>query len=206
MKFHHAVFLDKDGTLIQDEPYNVDPTLMELTPGAAEGLRMFHDLGYRFIVVSNQSGVARGYFAESSLERVEWRLRELFADLRIPLDGFYYCPHHPQGIIPQYAITCDCRKPAPGMLLRAAREHAIDLKHSWLVGDILDDIEAGHRAGCRAVLIDYENATPDSPVRVPDYRVENLQQAAERILEENLRANGLQLKERPFFWKVRVGK
>ncbi|MBI5031687.1 MAG: HAD family hydrolase [Chloroflexi bacterium] len=206
MKMRHVIFLDKDGTLIEDKPYNVEPSSMRLISGAAEGLRMLHDLGYRFIVVSNQSGVARGYFSESALERVEWRLRELFANLRIPLDGFYYCPHHPHGVIPQYAITCDCRKPAPGMLFRAAREHSIDLRHSWLIGDIFDDIEAGHRAGCRSILIDCENATAETPVREPDYRVNNLQQAAKRILEENLRASGLRLTEKPSYGKVGVRK
>ena len=205
-RLHRAVFLDKDGTLIEDKSYNVNPADMHLTFGAADGLRMMHDLGYRLIVISNQSGVARGYFTEAALEQVEWRLRELLAEIRIPLDGFYYCPHHPDGVIAEYAVTCDCRKPAPGMLFRAAHEHSIDLKISWVIGDILDDVQAGKRAGCRAILIDHENETADTPERTPHYRVDNLQQAAERILEENLKEGGLRLAEKPFFGNVGVRK
>src|SRR5438045_9204215 len=109
-----AVFIDKDGTLIQDVPYNVDPERIELAPGAPLAAMMWSEAGYALGVVSNQSGVARGMFAEEALAAVEQRLRDLPADFDVPLTGFYYCPHHPQGFVPRYSTPCDCRKPEPG--------------------------------------------------------------------------------------------
>lgn len=178
-----AVFLDKDGTLIADVPYNVDPALIRFLPGTAGGLRALHAAGFQLIVVSNQSGVARGYFAEGALAAVEARLRDLFAEAGVPLAGFYYCPHHPDGTVPEYAVACICRKPSPGMIVRAAREHGIDRAASWFVGDILHDIEAGHRAGCRAILIDNGNETlwERSPERTPDALAADLTEAARLI-------------------------
>jgi len=111
---------------------------------------------------------------------VENRIRELLGPINVPLAGFYYCPHHPEGKIAQYSKTCDCRKPRPGLILRAARERDINLAQSWFIGDILDDIEAGHRAGCRTVLIDNGNETEwvRSPGHQPDWVVFDLVQAA----------------------------
>lgn len=178
-----AVFIDKDGTLVENAPYNVDPMRMRLLPGAAEGMQALHRAGYRVIVVSNQSGVARGFFAEQALAPVVVRLRELLRASGARLAGFYYCPHHPEGNIPRYATSCDCRKPAPGLILRAAREQRIELRHSWMIGDILDDIEAGRRAGCRTVLIDNGGETEWlwSPLRTPHHWAHDLAQAAQII-------------------------
>ncbi len=183
-----AVFLDKDGTLIEDVPYNVDPSLIQLTSGAIEGLQLIDAAGYQLIVITNQSGVARGYFLESALIAVEARVRQLLADAGIPLAGFYYCPHHPDGIVPEFAINCSCRKPEPGLLLRAANCHKIDLAQSWFIGDILNDVEAGRRAGCKTVLIDNGNETEWqlSPWRSPHYKVANLAQAASAIVAEDV--------------------
>ena len=175
-----AVFLDKDGTLIEDLPYNVDPDRIRLAPGAAEGLRLLHHAGYHLIVISNQSGVARGYFAEQALAAVAARLRGLLAAAGVPLAAVYYCPHHPDGAVPAYAVACDCRKPAPGLILRAAYDHSIDLARSWFIGDILHDIEAGRRAGCRTVLILNGNETEwdISPQRRPHHIAGDLATAA----------------------------
>lgn len=183
-----AVFLDKDGTLIKDVPYNVDPARMELLPGAVVGLRRLHAAGYRLLVVTNQSGVARGYFAEEALAAVRRRLGELFTGAGVPPPEFYYCPHHPNGIVARYAVTCPCRKPLPGLLHRAAEEHGLDLRRSWLVGDILDDIEAGHRAGCRTILLDngHETEWLWSPWRMPDYRTADLTESAAVIVAADL--------------------
>ncbi len=185
---NRAVFLDKDGTLIENLPYNVDPSRIYLAPEVGKALHLLHKSGYMLVVVTNQSGVARGMFAEEALEAVEQKLRSLLQEKAgVPLDGFYYCPHHPDGIIPEYAIECSCRKPEPGMLRKAARELDIDLKQSWMTGDILNDIEAGNRAGCRTVLIDNGNETEwetSSYDRQPDFIVTNLLEAAQAILTD----------------------
>jgi D-glycero-D-manno-heptose 1,7-bisphosphate phosphatase len=175
-----AVFLDKDGTLVQDVPYNVDPPRLRLMPGAAEGLRALHRAGYRLIVVSNQSGVARGYFAEEALAAVERRLRDVLAEAGVPLASFYYCPHHPEGTVARYARACSCRKPAPGLILTAAREQGVDLARSWFIGDIVDDVEAGRAAGCRTILLDngHETEWVLSPRRQPHYTAADLAEAA----------------------------
>ena len=183
---HSAVFLDKDGTLIDNVPYNVDPGRITLSQGAGEGVSQLSQAGFLPVVVSNQSGVARGLFTEKDLVGVEYRLRELLhtqggADLA----GFYYCPHHPAGTIKEYAMSCGCRKPQPGMIYRAARELDIDLRQSWLIGDILDDIEAGRRAGLQTILINNGNETEwivSSIYRQPHFIVSDLEQAARTIL------------------------
>ncbi len=179
-----AVFLDKDGTLVEDIPYNVDPQKIRLALGAVEGLSALHENGYALIVVSNQSGVARGLFPERALREVEHSLRRQLAAFGVPLAGFYYCPHHPDGSVDGYAVACRCRKPAPGMLRRAAAELGIDLSEAWMVGDILDDIEAGRRAGCRTVLIDNGNETEwrSGRLRQPHHRAADLAEAARLIL------------------------
>jgi histidinol-phosphate phosphatase family protein len=179
-----AVFLDKDGTLVEDVPYNVDPEKIRLGPGALEAARLLHEAGFRLVVVSNQSGVARGLFAESALQAVEERLRGLLAEAGVPLAGFYYCPHHPQGTVGAYSRVCVCRKPAPGLILRAAQELGIEVERSWLVGDILDDVEAGRRAGCRTVLLDtgHETQWLPGPLRQPDCQAADLPEAARLIL------------------------
>ena len=190
-----AVFLDKDGTLIDDVPYNVDPAKIRLATGAAEGLARLHAAGYALFVVSNQSGVARGLFPVSALDAVEDRLRRLVADAGAELAGVSFCPHHPEGTECRYARDCDCRKPAPGMILRKARERGVDLARSWMVGDILDDVEAGHRAGCRTVLIDNGNETEwiVTPERRPDHTAADLADAARRIMA----ADGFEFAEGP---------
>lgn len=178
-----AVFLDKDGTLVEDVPYNVDPALVRLTPHAPEGLARLHEAGYRLIVISNQSGVARGLFPVGALAAVEGRLRSLLGGSGVPLEGFYFCPHHPEGTVAEFAVACGCRKPEPGMILRASADHGVDPGRSWFVGDILDDVEAGRRAGCRTVLIDNGNETEWrlTPDRTPDHKARDLAEAAALI-------------------------
>lgn len=182
-----AVFLDKDGTLIEDVPFNVDPELIRLTEGALEGLRLMQEAGFKLIVVTNQSGIARGFFEENALHAVRDRLRKFFASANVTLADFYYCPHHPEGEVDQYAVDCYCRKPHPGMLERAALEHEIDLSESWLVGDILNDIEAGNRAGCRTVLLNnyHETEWNLTPIRQPTFIVSDLKRAAHIITLES---------------------
>ena len=175
-----AIFLDKDGTLVENVPYNVEPRHITLASGAGPALRLLARLDYRFYVVSNQDGIALGRFGEEAMERVHDRLSDLLFRESLSLDGFYYCPHHPHGEVAQYALACDCRKPRPGMLLKAASEHGIDLAASWMVGDILHDIEAGNRAGCRSLLIDNGNETEWrlGPRRIPTRMAPDLYTAA----------------------------
>jgi D,D-heptose 1,7-bisphosphate phosphatase len=187
-----VVFLDKDGTLVEDVPYNVNLALVQLMPGALEGLHVLHTAGYQLILITNQSGVARGYFPESALLAVEERVGQLLAEVGVQLAGFYYCPHHPDGVVQNYAIACSCRKPEPGLLLRAASDYGIDLAQSWFIGDILNDVEAGRRVGCRTILVDNGNETEWqlSPQRLPDYIVTDLAEAAQVIIREGRGARG----------------
>lgn len=178
-----AIFLDKDGTLLEDVPYNVEPRLMRLCPRAGDALRLLAP-HYLLVVISNQSGVAHGYFAESALRSVESHLRQLLAECGTMLSGFYYCPHHPRGQVAVYRCQCECRKPQPGMLMQAAADLNLDLRRSWMVGDILDDVEAGRRAGCRTLLIDNGGETEwrSGEFRQSDFTTDNLYSAAEYIL------------------------
>lgn len=180
---HRAVFLDKDGTLIENLPFNTDPDKIRLSPRAGTALQQLQRLGYRLLVVSNQSGVGRGLFKESALDNVTTRLTNLLQAYDVRIDGFYYCPHWLHSMQARYAFLCQCRKPAPGLLFQAARRHALQLSQCWMVGDILDDMEAGRRAGCRTILIDNGNETEwdCSPIRHPHRLAKDLQCAAEII-------------------------
>ncbi|HWO93285.1 MAG TPA: HAD family hydrolase [Dehalococcoidia bacterium] len=173
-----AVFIDKDGTLVVDVPYNVDPALIELTPGAASAMRTLAGAGYELFVVTNQSGVAKGLFPEAALGAVQDRIAALLADAGVALSGFYYCPHDPAR------APCLCRKPQPGLIRHAAREHGVDLQRSWMIGDILADVEAGNRAGCRSALVDGGNVTwaELTEANVPTIVARNLEDAARQIL------------------------
>lgn len=180
-----AVFLDKDGTLVENVPYNVDPGCVRLEPGVPEGLRLLQEEGFLLVVVSNQAGLAHGYFDEPALSGAVERLRGLLALHAVALDGFYACGHHPAGKVAAYARDCECRKPLPGLLRRAARDLHIDLAASWMVGDILNDVEAGRAAGCRTVLIDNGNETEWDlrDWRRPHHVSLDFAQAARHILE-----------------------
>jgi histidinol-phosphate phosphatase family protein len=178
---NRAVFLDKDGTLIDDLPYNADPSRVRLAAGAGRALAALSQGGFRLFVVSNQPGVGLGYFPVAALAPLWQRIVQLVRADGADLDGFYYCPHAPAA---PGQPPCDCRKPAPGLLRQAAAEHGIALEQSWFIGDILDDVEAGHRAGCRSVLIDNGNETEwlSSPLREPDHVARNLVEAAACVL------------------------
>jgi D,D-heptose 1,7-bisphosphate phosphatase len=183
-----AVFIDKDGTLIPDIPYNVDPSKIILFEGAAKSLRDLKACGYLLIVVTNQSGVAHGYFEESALNAVKETIQQQLGQEGTSLDAMYYCPHHPEGRIAEYALACNCRKPKAGMLVNAAQNFDIDLSRSWMVGDILNDVEAGNTAGCRTILIDNGNETEWrlSINRLPSRIEPGIRQAANFIMNIEL--------------------
>jgi len=165
-----AVFLDRDGTLVHPHHYPSSPEHLRLYDGIGPELRNLQQAGFRLVVVTNQAGIARGYFTEDDLQGMHQHLGMQLAQFGVRLDGIYYCPHHPAGVIPELSIHCDCRKPQPGMLLQAAADLDLDIPSSWFVGDILDDIEAGKRAGCRTVLVDLGTEhLPERPIRRPDF-------------------------------------
>ena len=146
-----AIFFDRDGTLNVDVHYLHDPRDFVWTPGAIEAIRWANEHGYLVIVVTNQSGIARGYYDEAAVHHLhDWMNTELEKH-NAHIDAFYYCPHHTEGKLPAYTKSCDCRKPAPGMILRAIREHDIDPAASWMFGDGARDVTAAANAGVRGV-------------------------------------------------------
>lgn len=180
-----AVFLDKDGTLIEDVPFNTDPARIRFTPHALDGLRLLADAGHALVVVTNQAGLAMGRITRTEYVHLRAELeRRLLAEAGLVLDGWYTCPHAPgPGDVP----ACLCRKPAPGLLKQAALSMRLSLRRSWMVGDILDDVEAGNRAGCRTVMLDVGNETVwrHSPLRTPYRLCADLLDAARYILAQD---------------------
>ncbi|EPR42420.1 histidinol-phosphate phosphatase family protein [Desulfovibrio sp. X2] len=146
MRLCRAAFLDRDGTIIADKHYLSDPAGVDLLPGAAEGLLAMQEMGLVLVVVSNQSGVGRGYFREEDAHAVNARMSLLLAEQGVRLGGIYFCPHAPED-------GCDCRKPGTALLERAAADLELDLRESFFVGDKPEDIEAGRAAGCRSSIL-----------------------------------------------------
>jgi len=183
-----AVFLDRDGTLIRDVGYLRSADQLALLPGVPHALKRLHDAGYLLVLVTNQSGVARGLFTEEDVRHTNQALQELLRKKGIELDALYYCPHLPEGTVTPYAQVCDCRKPAPGMLLRAAREHDVDLARSFMIGDSPSDVEAGRRAGCRTIQLPAPDtdagrlASSCRPAAQPDLSAASISEAVDLIL------------------------
>ena len=148
-----AIIMDRDGTVCEEVGYVNHLSRVRLLARSAEAIRRANDAGFQTVVVTNQAGVARGYFDEHLVDEVHDKVREMLASGGARLDGLYYCPHHPEVGAPPYRKACDCRKPRPGMLLRARDEMGIDLARSYMIGDSVRDIEAGHRAGATTVLV-----------------------------------------------------
>jgi D-glycero-D-manno-heptose 1,7-bisphosphate phosphatase len=148
-----VVFLDRDGVLIHDTGYPDDPQAISLLQGVGAALRQLRAAGWRLVVVTNQSGVARGKFTIETLCKVNERLCELLAAEGVQLDALYYCPHHPQATLSDFEVDCDHRKPGAGMLLSAADDLGLDPERCWMVGDRDSDVQAGMAAGCRTVLL-----------------------------------------------------
>lgn len=148
-----AVFLDRDGTIIEDADYLTGPEQIRILPGVPKALRRLREAGFLLVVVTNQSAIARGLLTEEKLALIHAELDRRLAAEGAAVDAYYHCPHLPEGTVERYARACDCRKPAPGLLVRAAQEWGIDLARSHAVGDAERDVEAGRRAGCCTVLI-----------------------------------------------------
>ena len=148
-----AVFLDRDGTVIVDKDYQSDPEKIEFIPGSLEGMRRLVELGLKLVIVSNQSGISRGYFDLETTEKVNGRLLEMLERESVRVDGLYYCPHYPGGSVPEFSVECDCRKPYPGMAETAARQLGIDLRDSYVIGDKLDDVNLSLAIGATPLMV-----------------------------------------------------
>jgi D-glycero-D-manno-heptose 1,7-bisphosphate phosphatase len=147
-----AVFLDRDGTINVEKDYLYQIADFEFIPGAVEAIRLLNQAGYLVVVVTNQSGVARGYYREDDVEILHRHIAAELMKSDAHVDGWLYCTHHPSGR-GSYALPCKCRKPLPGMLHEAARRYDIDLEQSIMIGDKIADVEAGHSAGCRTIMV-----------------------------------------------------
>lgn len=192
-----AIFLDCDGTLIEDPGYINSPDQVKLLEGIPEGLVELRAMGYKLIVVSNQSGVARGIVTEQVLGEIHNRLRQLLAEKGAHLDGIYYCPHHPEGVVRKYRKESDWRKPNPGMLLAAAEELDIDLGQSWCIGDSSRDVEAGLRAGCKTILVNrlslYKTSYDGPAEPDPDYKSVNMKEAVNIVKQYHRSSNSVKV-------------
>jgi D-glycero-D-manno-heptose 1,7-bisphosphate phosphatase len=167
-----AVFLDRDGTINEEREYLHRVEEFAFIPGVPAAIRRLKEAGFRVIVVTNQSGIGRGYYDEAALCALHRHLDAELARQGTAIDGYYFCPHHPHHGVGDYRRSCGCRKPLPGMLLQAAADFGIDLAASYIVGDKLADVEAGVAAGCRPVLVrtGYGAAEePQLPPGVPCY-------------------------------------
>jgi D-glycero-D-manno-heptose 1,7-bisphosphate phosphatase len=148
-----AVFLDRDGTINEEVNYLYDPALLKLIPGAAQAIHWLNSHKIPVIVVTNQAGIARGYFTEAQMHLIHKSLDLMLSTDNAKIDVYYFCPHHPTAGIGNYKINCSCRKPQPGMINQAAQDLELDLSKCYLVGDKLTDIQAGNRAGCKTILV-----------------------------------------------------
>ncbi|MCK4606770.1 MAG: HAD-IIIA family hydrolase [candidate division Zixibacteria bacterium] len=182
-----ALFVDRDGTLIVDKNYLDDPDRIEFEAGSIEALKLTRKMGLKIVVISNQSGVARGLFGIDTVERVNARLLDKLAAAGVEADGLYYCPHLPGGSVPEFSGVCNCRKPAPGMAEEAARQLGVRLQGSYVVGDKLDDLNLGQVIGARSFLVrtghgrDEELRLRESCIGSSDCVTDNLLAAVKRI-------------------------
>ena len=170
-----AVFLDRDGTMAPDVPYCSRPEDFELFPNTAKAIKLLHEHGFKVIVITNQSGIARGYFTEEILAKIHEKMKKELAKEGAWVDDIYYCPHHPND-------NCDCRKPKPELILQAAENFNIDLEHSFVAGDLQMDIDLGKGVGCKTALIENPPKTEAREVK-PDIIALDLLEAVEKMLE-----------------------
>ena len=193
MKKNTAIFLDRDGTINEEVGYLGQPERLRIIPAAFEAVRLINKSGMKAIVISNQSGVARGFFTEENVREINKKIEVLLGEQGAFIDRFYFCPHHPTEGEEPYKKICNCRKPQPGMLYQAADELDIDLTRSYMIGDNYPDIEAAHRAGAKGVLVltgygrhssggkDHETETQDNR---PDYIAADILGAVRWIMKD----------------------
>jgi len=188
-----TVFLDRDGVLVEDVDLLTRADQLRVLPGVPAAMKALHKAGFQLVVVSNQPVVARGLITEREVKSIHHELAKQLAAAGSPtVEQFYFCPHHPKATLPAYRVNCDCRKPKPGLFLRAAQELSINLNASFAIGDRITDIMAGAKAGCRTVLVQtgkhlekpIETSEPlDMKIR-PNHICADLSAAAEWILSQ----------------------
>jgi D-glycero-D-manno-heptose 1,7-bisphosphate phosphatase len=183
-----AVFMDRDGTISEEVGYINHPSRFRLFPSSASAVKLLNENGWLAIVVTNQAGVARGYFSEEMIGRIHDQMQRSLKNERAQLDAIYYCAHHPSAGEPPYRFDCDCRKPKPGLILRAAEEFDIDLGRSWMIGDRYSDIELARNAGVRSAFVlsgygrgEWEHQRPEWK-HTPDLVADGLLEAVETIV------------------------
>jgi len=183
-----AVFLDRDGTINVDVGYLCHPDQFTFLPRALDALQLLRDSDLPLIIITNQAGVARGLIPPERLPVLQKAFLRMLRTNGIPIAGYYSCPHHPEGVLPEYRCECDCRKPAPGLLLQAAHELDIDIQRSYVVGDKASDVQLAHNAGATGILVltgkgrKYQQAYP--PEYTPPHAIcRNLYEAAEWIVD-----------------------
>jgi D-glycero-D-manno-heptose 1,7-bisphosphate phosphatase len=192
MNMQRAVFIDRDGTISEEVGYINHPSRFRLFPYSAAAIKLLNDSGWLAIVITNQAGVARGYFAEDMIQTVHETLRQEMAATDARIDAIYYCAHHPSVGEPPYRLDCDCRKPKPGLIRRAADEFGINLAESWMVGDRYSDIELARNAGVNSAFVmsgygrgEWEHQRQNWDYQ-PDLTANHLLDAVKRIIEEPL--------------------
>ncbi len=180
-----AAFIDRDGVINEELNYVHRVEDFRLVAGAAEGLRRLADAGFELIVVTNQAGIAKGLYTEEDFRELTRHMRAMLAQDGVEFLDVLHCPHHPQATVARWRVDCDCRKPAPGMILEAARRHRLDLSHSVLVGDKTSDTDAGRAAGlARTVLVETGHVLPADANNHADHCAVDLPAAADWILQE----------------------
>jgi D-glycero-D-manno-heptose 1,7-bisphosphate phosphatase len=187
---HKAVFLDRDGTINEEVGYLRDLADLRLIPGAGTAIKRLNEAGLKVVLVTNQSGVARGYFSESLVHEAHERLVQMLRDEGARIDAIYFCPHHPTAGNSSYTVVCDCRKPGTGLIDRAVKDLGIDVKRSYMVGDKWSDVELGQRAGTHAILVqsgfapdDLGNVRP-AHISDPDFIAHTISEAADWIIQK----------------------
>ena len=188
-----AVFIDRDGTINEQMGYINHLSRFILLPGTAEALRLLNRQLYLTIIVSNQSGVARGYFPIDLVEQIHDHMGSLLEKEGAHIDGIFFCPHYPKGNVPEYSMVCDCRKPGTGLIQEACKSFDIDMENSYLIGDRCMDMELAHRSNLKGILVatgyglgDIEYVLPRSPYK-PLHIAENLLHAVRWIIEKEKR-------------------
>lgn len=187
-----VIFLDRDGTINEEVNYLHRPEDLKILPGAAEAISRFNQAGCLVIVITNQAGIGRGYYTQQDMEKLNEYMNQVLAEQNAHIDGFYFCPHHPEHGIGEYKKDCDCRKPGIGMFRQAEQDFSIEKAHSYMIGDKLIDTQAGHNYGVSSILVgtgygkELFETQCQGRRRTTDYEyyAENLMEAADWIFKE----------------------